>query len=198
MMCRWFAFGIVLTFLFFPATLLSEFVYSLAGHIVSITYVLLVVPIVFYITSRYLLLLGDNAPDMTHDSESAYKENQHGQEVPKVQVSQPTAKPVFPDALLLLLVFIIAAAIITPPDVLCQIVAAAEMLILYGTVIFIISRFKSFQQTPDTMKKVIKILLCLFTISIVFCGLLFQRQYHLSKKLSEQHSTTESTEISEE
>jgi len=195
-MCRWFAFGIVLTVLFFPATALSEFVHSLAGHIVSIIYVLLIVPIVFYITSRYLLLLGDNAPDMTHDSESASKADQHGQKVPEVQVSQTTAKPVFPAALLLLLVLTTAATVITPPDVVVQVVAAAEMVIVYGIVIFIISRFKSFKQTPETIKKMIMVLLCLLSVSIVFCGVLFQAQYQLRMELSEQNGTTESAEMS--
>ncbi|MHC4165914.1 MAG: hypothetical protein ACYSWQ_03040 [Planctomycetota bacterium] len=85
-LCRWCAFAIVLAILSVPAMALADLVHSWAGYVVGIIFVLFVVPIVFYLTSRYLLLLGDNAPELTHDGESNPRKDQHGQ-----QVGHPTA-----------------------------------------------------------------------------------------------------------
>jgi len=81
---------------------------------------------------------------------------------------------------IILLVFSIAAALITPPDVVSQIVVIFEMLIVYGLLTFIISRFKSLKQTPESIKKLIIVMVCLLSISISCSVTLFTQCYRLS------------------
>ncbi len=82
-------------------------------------------------------------------------------------------------AWIFLLVFSIAAALITPPDVISQIVVIVEMVIVCGFLTFIISRFKSFKQTPESIKKLIIVMVCLLSISISYSVTLFQQCYQL-------------------
>jgi hypothetical protein len=57
--CRWAAFCLVLTVLWLPMVALVNLVGDVAGRILGTAFLVLVAPIVFYLTSRYLLLLGD-------------------------------------------------------------------------------------------------------------------------------------------
>lgn len=68
----------------------------------------------------------------------------------------------------LLLVFSVASAILTPPDVISQIFLMLQMVIVCGVLVFIISRFKSYGQTPESIKKLIMVLVCLVSIIIPF------------------------------
>jgi ABC-type transport system involved in cytochrome c biogenesis permease subunit len=80
-------------------------------------------------------------------------------------------------ALIILLVFSIVAALITPPDVISQFVVIFEMVIICGFLAFIISRFRSLKQTPESIKNLIIVLVCLLSISIS-CSLTLLMNYH--------------------
>lgn len=82
-------------------------------------------------------------------------------------------------AWIILLFFSIIAAFITPPDVVSQIVVIFEMVIVCGLLAFIISRFKSLKQTPESIKKLIIVMVCLLSISISCSVTLFQQCYQL-------------------
>ena len=82
-------------------------------------------------------------------------------------------------ALVILLVFSIAAALMTPPDVISQITVIIEMVIVCGFLIFIVSRFKSLKQTPESIKKLIIVMVCLLSISISFSFTLFMQCHQL-------------------
>lgn len=82
-------------------------------------------------------------------------------------------------AWIFLLVFSIAAALITPPDVISQIVVIVEMVIVCGFLTFIISRFKSLKQTPESIKKLIIVMVCLLSISISYSVTLFYQCHQL-------------------
>lgn len=89
--------------------------------------------------------------------------------------------------LIVLLVFYVVAAIITPPDALSHLVVIVEMLIIYGILRFIVSRFKSYTQTPQNIKKLIMVLICLLSMTIA-CSIAFfdyRRSYH---RLRAEHS----------
>jgi Sec-independent protein secretion pathway component TatC len=75
--------------------------------------------------------------------------------------------------IIFLVVFSIAAALITPPDVISQVTVIIEMVIVCGLLIFIISRFKSLKQTPESIKKLIIAMVCLLSISISCSVILF-------------------------
>lgn len=96
-------------------------------------------------------------------------------------------------ALVILLVFSITAALITPPDVISQITVIVEIVVICGILTFIISRFKSFKQTPESIKKLIIVMVCLLSISIscsvtffMQCNQLRIANYNLINKETEQ------------
>ena len=72
------------------------------------------------------------------------------------------------------LTFVLATSIITPPDLISQITVLFEMLIVCGILTLIISRFKSFKQTPISIKKLIIVMVCLLSITISYSITLFQ------------------------
>ena len=80
-------------------------------------------------------------------------------------------------AWIFLLVFSIVAALITPPDVISQITVIVEMVIVCGFLTFIISRFKSLKQTPESIKKLIIVMVCLLSIAIS-CSVYLLYQCH--------------------
>jgi len=80
-----------------------------------------------------------------------------------------------------LMIFCIAAAIMTPPDVISQITLVVVMVIICGFLIFIVSRFKSFAQTPQSIKCLILAMVCLLSITITSSMMFFQVYYHLNK-----------------
>jgi hypothetical protein len=58
-LCRWCAFGIVLSVLWLPLAGLTRLVGDHVGRNLGIALTIVIAPIPFYLTSRYLLLLGD-------------------------------------------------------------------------------------------------------------------------------------------
>jgi len=89
-------------------------------------------------------------------------------------------------------VFSVAAAIITPPDLISQITVIVEMVIVCGFLTFIISRFKSLKQTPESIKKLIIVMVCLLSISISYSVTLFMQCYQL--RIINDDLRTEQTE----
>ena len=65
--------------------------------------------------------------------------------------------------------FLVVAAILTPsPDVVSQIAMALMMTVICGILTFIVSRFKSFGQTPESIKRLIVVLVCLLSITTAY------------------------------
>jgi multisubunit Na+/H+ antiporter MnhB subunit len=99
--------------------------------------------------------------------------------------------------IILLFVIPVAAEVLTPPDLASQLTLTVAMAILYGILAFAISWFKSFKETPQTIKNVITVLLCLLSISTICCAMLLQSQYHLRRQLSEQTAAGRSQPLAE-
>jgi hypothetical protein len=97
-------------------------------------------------------------------------------------------------AWIILLVFSIAAALITPPDVISQIVVIFEMVIVCGFLTLIISRFKSLKHTPESIKKMIIVMVCLLSISIS-CSVTFFIQCHQLRIANNDLSTEQSEQV---
>ena len=93
---------------------------------------------------------------------------------------------------IILLVFSIVAALITPPDVISQITLIIGMLIVFGLLTLIISRFKSLKQTPESIKKLIIVMVCLLSILITCSVYLFQQCYQL--RIANSYLRTEQSE----
>ena len=88
--------------------------------------------------------------------------------------------------LIILSIFPIVAAIITPPDVVSQLILAAEMAIIFGVVIFVISRLKWFTESPETRKRTVTIAVCLFSIFVGFCRIFIAKRLSSRPEQSEQ------------
>jgi hypothetical protein len=82
-------------------------------------------------------------------------------------------------AYIILSLFIIVAVVVTPPDVVTQVVFIVEMIIIYGLLTLIISRFKSLKQTPESIKKLIIVMVCLLSITITCSVNFFMQCYRL-------------------
>ncbi len=93
--------------------------------------------------------------------------------------------------IMVILIFPVTGAIITPPDVISQVVVVFEMMIIYGVMLFIVSRFKSLKQTPENIKRLIIVLVCLLSISTIYTVTLFGCCRGLQKRI-EQSKQVES------
>jgi prolipoprotein diacylglyceryltransferase len=88
-------------------------------------------------------------------------------------------------------VFFVVAVILAPPDFISQIFLAVQMVIIYGVLRFIVSRFKSYAQTPENIKKLITVLICLLSITITSSIFFFQAYCGLNKsyqQMEDEHS----------
>lgn len=86
--------------------------------------------------------------------------------------------------IMVLIVFPLAGAILTPPDVISQMALAIPMMVIYGILTFIVSRFKSFGQTPESIKRLIVVLVCLLSITMVYTITSFLSTIHLHRDSS--------------
>jgi len=100
-------------------------------------------------------------------------------------------------AMIVLVVFSIAAALMTPPDPISQLTIMFGVLIVYGLLTLIISRFKSLKQTPESIKKLIIVMVCLLSISIT-CSVTFFMQCHQLKIAYHNLRTVQSDQIEPE
>jgi len=168
--CRWGAFYMVLTILFLPVVGLTVLVGDYAGGILSVALavvIVLIVPIVFYLTSKYLILLGDDDRDVAQGEENQPPSGTGSN-------AQMIGRIMKKSTLIIMLVaapyaFLVMAAILTPsPDVISQIALAIPMMVVCGILAFVISRFKSFGQTPESIKRLIVVLVCLLSITTAY------------------------------
>ena len=54
-------------------------------------------------------------------------------------------------AKIIVFIFFVVAAIMSPPDIVSQITLVFIMVIIYGILVFIVSRFKSYAETPESI-----------------------------------------------
>jgi uncharacterized membrane protein len=71
------------------------------------------------------------------------------------------------------------------------------MVVIYGVLTFIVSRFKSLAQTPQTIRRLILVLVCLLSITISYSVTLFQYCYQMRAERSEQAASTAPVEAAD-
>lgn len=86
--------------------------------------------------------------------------------------------------IMIVFVFPFVAAILTPPDIISQMALAIPMMVIYGILTFIVSRFKSFGQTPQSIKRLIVVLICLLSITMTVCVVSFLDRIHRHREYS--------------
>jgi hypothetical protein len=75
--------------------------------------------------------------------------------------------------IMVMFIFPIVAGILTPPDVISQVFLMSIMTLIGGILALIISRFKSFRQTPESVKKLIIVFVCLLSITTAYSVMSF-------------------------
>ena len=184
--CRWLAFYIVLAIVFLPFAGLDALIGNNAGRILAVPlvlFIILVVPIVFYLASKYLHLLGDDDRDVARGEQSPPPPGAES----NAQMGDGIMKKTTVRRMLLAAPagFLIMAAILTPsPDVFSQVVMAFMMTLVCWTLAFIISRFKSFAQTPESVKRLIVVFVCLLSITMTVCVVSFLDRIHRHREYS--------------
>lgn len=149
-LCRWGAFGIVLTILLIPAMALADLVHSNTGYIVGMIFVLLIVPIVFYLTSRYLLLLGDDSQEVVRDGEDAVEAGSNRALKKKVVISTMAA--------------FLAGWMLGPSDFASQLVMGFGTLLLCAVPLLILARAASVKSSPGFVHTLVCILVCAVSV----------------------------------
>ena len=86
-------------------------------------------------------------------------------------------------SIIIFLIFSFASGIISPPDLISQVTLLVAMLIVFGILIFIISLFKSYKQTPESIKRLIIVMVCLLSVSTIYSLHFFYCFYHTNKEI---------------
>jgi len=161
--CRWGAFWIVLGLLWLPAAILIHLVGEQAGRILAVAFLVLCVPVVFYLSSRYLLLLGEDDRDVhePQESSSPVVETADRRIRAKIGVSAFVA------------FFIIL--LWSPPDRITQFTLGGLAALLCAVPLLILTRLRFMKSASPAVHTLVATLLCMLAVLFVVC-LTFARQ----------------------
>jgi len=148
--CRWAAFSIVLAVLWLPTVALGNLLGSHVSQILAAAFFVLVAPIVFYLTSRYLLLLGDEDQAAVESKEGPTDAGgQQGYGLrKKITISTAAA-------------FVGGLAFALSPDPFTGLVLGAAAAVLCGVSLLILSRFQFVKSASSRVQTLICVLVCL-------------------------------------
>lgn len=158
MACLWFAFGIVLTLLWLPLAILASFLGDSAAceWTVSVL-VLLLAPIPFYFTSKYLCLLGDeNRPTPQGEAGPSGAAQRKGY--------PPSAKILVSAG-----VAFFSGTLLPSPDLVSQISTGGMMVFLCGVSLAILARFAFMKSASRSMQTLVCALVCLVAVLFTLC-----------------------------
>ena len=161
--CRWCAFGIVLWILSLPimgfAYLIGYFAGNYVGSIFSTVFLVLVVPVVFYLISRHLLLLTDKeraVEGATGNPATVSGRRDHGLRS-KILWSMAIAYS--------------SAFFFGPPDLISQFVFGIPAALLCGLSLLILSRFNFMKSSSKSVHTLVCVLVCLISVLFITCSL---------------------------
>ena len=168
--CRWGAFYMVLTILFLPVAGLTALVGDNAGGILSVVLavaIVLIVPIVFYLTSKYLLLLGGDDQDVTEGNENTPHagtgSNRRMRD--KVMISTVVA-------------FCISTWL-SPPDAVAALVFGFGSAFLCGAALLILARSNFMKSSSRSMQALVCILVCILSVLPIHARSLYKMAGHI-------------------
>jgi hypothetical protein len=172
---RWSAFWIVLVILCFPAMALTGLVGDYASYVLGIIFFILIVPIVFYLTSKYLLLLPDNDQSDVGSSETT-------SDAPPVT---PTAggqrgKTLRQKIVISTLAVFLISFSLGGPDPVSQYALGFMAMVLCGVPLLILARRMFFKASANSMQTLLCILVCLVSVLSVQVWLLYSRAAFLA------------------
>jgi hypothetical protein len=156
--CRACAFYVVLGVLWLPVTGLAYLVWDYVGQSLAVAFILLIVPIPFYLTSRYLLLLGDEdqaSAEGKEGSAAAGAQTRHGL---RMKIALSTA------------VAFLSSVVFTPsPDPFSGVVFGTPAAFLCGVSLLILFRFSFLKSSSQPVQTLVCVLVCLVSVLSVAC-----------------------------
>ncbi len=168
---RWVAFWIVLSILWLPAAGLAYLLGDDTGPTFVVLFAVLCGPIVFYLTSRYLLLLGDDdhavEPAGESPADTGRQEDRHLRR--KIVLSAGVA-------------YLAVVLLTLSPDPLTGLVPGTAAAFLCGIPLLILARSRFLKAASDPIHSLVCALVCLTAVLLVMCLLLFQRITHFSQR----------------
>jgi hypothetical protein len=164
-LCRWAAFLIVLTILWLPTAALVSLVGDYVGQTLGVAFLLLVAPIIFYLTSRYLLLLGDESQDAVANKErptDASEQRGYGLRK-KITISTGVA--------------FLSSAVYAPPDLVTCLFLGTMTAFLCGVPLLILSRCQFMKSASSRVQTLVCVLVYLVAMLATLGYVLLPRIY---------------------
>ena len=162
--CRWAAFSIVLQVVGLP---LAGLAYLTSGYADSILIVVIILltPIPFYLTSKYLLLLGDRDQDAEEAAERPAGVDGRGGYGLRMKIIISTA------------VAFLSGFVVTPsPDPFSALVFGIPAAFLCGVSLLILSGFSFMKSSSKSVQTLVCVLVCIVSVLSVACLLLSCRE----------------------
>jgi amino acid permease len=164
-LCRWAAFLIVLTILWLPTVALVGLVGDYVGQTLGVAFLLLVAPMIFYLTSKYLLLLGDESQDAVADKEHPTDASERRGYGLRKKITISTA------------VAFLSSAIYAPPDPLSILVLGTMAAFLCSVPLLILSRFQFMKSASSRVQTLVCVLVYLVAMLATLGYVLLLRIY---------------------
>jgi len=174
-LCRWLAFCIVLVILWLPAMALTGLVGDYAGYVLGIILFILIVPIVFYLTSKYLLLLGDNGQNDVRGAEAV-----SGASPTTPAAGKSTNKTVREKIVISTLAAFLVSFSLGPPDLVSQYALGFMAMFLCGALLLILARTNFMKSVSSPMQTLICILICTASVLSVNARSLYKMAGHIN------------------
>ena len=156
--CRWCAFYIVLGVLWLPITGLGYLVWDYVGQSLAVVVIILIVPIPFYLTSKYLLLLGDEDQASVEDKEGPADAGARTRHALRMKIVMSTA------------VAFLSGFVFTPsPDPFSALVFGMPAALLCGVSLLILSRSSFMKSSSKSVQTLVCVLVCIVSVLSVAC-----------------------------
>lgn len=156
--CRWCAFYIVLGVLCLPVTGLGYLVGDYVSQSLAVALIILIAPIPFHLTSRYLLLLGNEDQAPMEGKEGPADAGARTRYALRRKIAMSTAVVFF------------SSFVFTPsPDPLSSLVFGAPATFLCGVSLLILSRFSFMKSSSKSVQTLVCVLVCLVSVLSVAC-----------------------------
>jgi hypothetical protein len=167
--CRWCVFWIVLTLLltvlWLPFTELTSVIGDYAARTLGGISLVLIVPLIFNLTSQYLLLLGSDIQGVTKGREGPLDAAEQKKLALRGKIVTSTG------------VAFLSGFFVSPPDLVSALANDAVIAFLCAVPLLILARFPFLQSASNRRQTLICAIICLAAILAFVCLLLISRSY---------------------
>jgi hypothetical protein len=156
--CRWCAFYIVVGVLWLPVTGLGYLVWDYVSQSLAVALIILIAPIPFYLTSKYLLLLGDEDRAVVEDNGNP------------TESAGRRGCPLRMKIVMSVAVAFLSSFVFTPsPDLVSSLVFGTPAAFLCGVSLLILFRFSLLKSSSKSVQTLVCVLVCIVSVLAVAC-----------------------------